>query len=239
MFPLSDEKIRDAKPSFVTWLFLLLNVGVFIYELGMTEPQLQQFFLTYGTIPQEITHGTDLWTLVTSMFLHGGWMHIIGNMLFLWVFGDNIEHVLGHAGFFLFYMVGGLAASLAHVLAGPESAIPSLGASGAISAVLGAYLVMFPRARITTLVPFGFVFVTRIPAIFFLGIWAAQQFISGIADLGARAVETGGVAWWAHIGGFVFGVVIGIIFRGRAAQVEYIVKEDYNSRRPTGRFPFR
>lgn len=235
MFPLRDEKIRNAAPSFVTWLFILMNVAVFAYELGMTDPQLQEFFFTYGTIPQEIVRGEDLWTLVTSMFMHGGWMHIIGNMLFLWVFGDNIEHVLGHAGFFLFYMVGGLAASAAHVLAGTGSTIPSLGASGAISAVLGAYMVMFPRARITTLVPFGFVFVTRIPAIFFLGIWALQQFVSGLADLGATAVQTGGVAWWAHIGGFVFGVIIGIIFRGRAAQVEYILEEEYG-RRGAGRY---
>lgn len=238
MFPLRDDKIIDAMPSYLTWILILLNAAVFFYQLSMTDPELQRFVFEFGTVPVEILRGDDLWTLLTSMFMHGGWMHIIGNMLFLWVFGDNIEHVLGHGKFLLFYILGGLAASLAHVAANPGSEIPSIGASGAISAVLGAYLVMFPRARITTLVPFGFFYITRIPAIFFLGLWALQQFISGIADLGAATAQTAGVAWWAHIGGFVFGLVVGLVFRARAAQVQFI-EEDYQRQAQQRRFPFR
>jgi len=157
--------------------------------------------------------------LLTSIFLHGGWLHLIGNMLFLWVFSDNIEAVLGAPLYLAFYLAGGLAASLAHILSGPASTIPSVGASGAIAAVLGAYIVMFPQSRVRLLVLFGYrAGVTRVSAIVFLGIWAVTQFFSGVASLGVPTAQTGGVAWFAHIGGFVFGLAIGALLRGRAAR---------------------
>lgn len=154
------------------------------------------------------------------MFMHGGWMHLIGNMVFLWVFGDNIEAVLGHAGYLIFYLAGGLAASAAHIFFNINSSIPSLGASGAIAAVLGAYVVMFPRSRVRMLVLLGFRgFVTRVSALIFLGVWFITQFLSGVASLGPATAETSGVAFWAHIGGFVFGLVGGLLLRGRTRQL--------------------
>jgi membrane associated rhomboid family serine protease len=144
------------------------------------------------------------------MFLHGGFMHIIGNMLFLWIFGDNVEDRLGHLRYVLFYLACGWVAAYAHIWAGPTSRLPAIGASGAIGGVLGAYLLLYPHARVITLVPLGlFTQLMQIPAIFFLGVWFLQQFLSGALSLAATtASETGGVAWWAHIGGFVTGLVL-------------------------------
>lgn len=147
---------------------------------------------------------------VTSLFIHAGWLHLIGNMLFLWVFADNIEATIGNFHFLLFYLIGGLAAHAAHIYFHPYSGIPTVGASGAISAVMGAYLVMFPTSRVRMLFIF---FIFRVPALLFLGFWIWQQWLSGTAALSVETVQSAGVAWWAHIGGFIFGVIAGFYFR--------------------------
>ena len=219
MFPIGDDNVRGSHPAFITWLLLILNVVIFLFEATLSEPALTRFIQEYGVIPAEIMSGQDMHTLLTSIFLHGGWLHLIGNMLFLWVFSDNIEAVLGAPLYLAFYLAGGLAASVAHILSGPASTIPSVGASGAIAAVLGAYIVMFPQSRVRLLILFGYrAGVTRTSAIVFLGIWAVTQFFSGVASLGVATAQTGGVAWFAHIGGFVFGLAIGALLRGRAAR---------------------
>lgn len=190
--------------------FLLLNVLVFFYEFSL-GPGCQAFVTEFGALPGEITAGDDYFTLFTSMFLHGGWMHLIGNMLFLWVFADNIEATIGSFQFVLFYLAGGLAAHAAHIYSDPASMIPTVGASGAISAVLGAYLVMFPSSRIKVLILIFFR-TFYLSALIFLGLWIVQQLFSGFASL-AETAQGGGTAWWAHIGGFAFGIVAGFIFR--------------------------
>jgi membrane associated rhomboid family serine protease len=217
MFPIGDDNIRGSGPAWVTYALVVINVLVFLYESTLHPNALQQFFLQWAVQPVAILSGMQLHTLLTSMFLHGGWMHLIGNMVFLWVFGDNIEAVLGHLGYLVFYLAGGLAASAAHIFFNAGSAIPSLGASGAIAAVLGAYIVMFPRSQVRALILLGFFArVTRVSAVLFLGIWFATQLFSGIASLGPATAQTAGVAFWAHIGGFVFGVMGGFLLRGRA-----------------------
>ena len=234
MFPIGDENERGHGPAFVTLAIIALNVLVFIFLQGAGGPSGDEFTYGYSAVPLEITRGVDLtepepidvqgqqvsvpqepgpspiWlTLFSSIFMHGGWLHIAGNMLFLWVFGDNVEHRIGHVLYLVFYLVVGVIASLAQILTNTSSVIPTLGASGAISGVLGAYLVMFPTNRVTV---FLFRFLVPVPAIVAIGIWAAFQFING---LGAAAVtaETGGVAYMAHIGGFVAGLLAGLIFR--------------------------
>ena len=219
MFPLGDDDIHGAPPALVTWGLVALNVVVFIYQLTLNEAALTNFFLTFGAIPALILQGERLFTLFTSMFLHGGWLHIIGNMVFLLVFGDNVETVMGKFGYLLFYLVGGLAASAAFIVLHPDTTVPMLGASGALAAVLGAYIVMFPRSQVRALIFLGFfVTITRVTAFIFLGIWFVLQLFQGIGALGAS--QTGGVAYWAHIGGFVFGLVVGLGLRGRARKMK-------------------
>ena len=227
IFPIGDENVQGgAKPIF-SYTFIAINVLVFLFQVTLGQAGINQFLTTYGTIPLEIMNGQDYFTLMTSMFLHGGWMHIIGNMLFLWVFADNIEAVIGNIPFLGFYIIGGLAASAAHIFFNTTSTIPSVGASGAISAVLGAYLVMFPASKIKVLVIYFFKSFTM-PAIFFLGLWGIQQFISGFMSLGPATADTAGVAWWAHIGGFVFGVLFGLLFRRQAqGAVNTVEKPNY------------
>ncbi len=208
-FPIGDTNVtRGYKPLF-SYLFIAANVMVFLYQFSLGSQLGQAFVFEFGSIPFEITRFTDLYTLVTSMFLHGGWMHLIGNMLFLWVFADNIEATVGYPKFILFYLIGGIVAALTHSLLMPNSEIPCVGASGAIAACLGAYLVMFPGSKIKIL--FVIFFSTfQISAIYFLGFWILQQFMNGVGSLGAAS---SGIAYWAHIGGFVFGVVIGFLFK--------------------------
>ncbi len=210
LFPIGDDQVRGGYTPWVSYSFIVINVAVFLLEVNMPPDQLEAFIFNYGSIPAETTRGQDLFTLFTSMFLHGGWLHLIGNMLFLWVFADNIEAVIGNIRFFIFYFLGGLAAHAAHIYFNWDSAIPTVGASGAISAVLGAYLVMFPASRVKMLF---FIFTFRIPAFLFLGFWIWQQWASGTASLNVTTAETEAVAWWAHIGGFVFGVVGGLYYR--------------------------
>ena len=210
IFPIGDDQVKGGTFPLFSYAFIALNVAVFVYELQlMGNGGFDQFIFDFGAIPDEITRGQDIPTLFTSMFVHGGWGHIIGNMLFLWVFADNIEAVGGNMRFVIFYIVGGLAAHAAHIYFNFNSDIPTVGASGAISAVLGAYLVMFPSSRIRVLI---LLFVVKVPAIIFLGFWIFQQLNSGFASL-SQVGEEAGVAWWAHIGGFVFGVIAGVFFK--------------------------
>lgn len=201
---------------------ILANVAVFIYELSLGERELERFFLQFGVVPQYVTTAlysfdvglATILPLFSSMFLHGGWLHLGGNMLYLWVFGDNVEDKLGHGRYLLFYVLTGLAASFAHIAIDPLSEIPTVGASGAISGVLGAYLLMFPGARVVTLIPvFMFLQVAELPALVVLGLWFVLQFFNGLASLGYETAGMGGVAWWAHIGGFVAGLILVKPFR--------------------------
>lgn len=211
IFPIGDDQVRGGYFPIFSYSFIVMNVLVFLYQVTLPIPALEAFVMEYGARPIEIMNGQDEFTLLTCMFLHGGWMHLIGNMLFLWVFADNIEASVGSLKFVIFYLLGGIAASFAHIYFNVGSGIPTVGASGAISAVLGAYLVMFPHSRVKVLVFFFSSF--RIAAILFLGFWIVQQVISGVAALNPGLEESAGVAWWAHIGGFVFGVIAGLFFK--------------------------
>jgi len=211
IFPIGDDQVKGGHFPIVSYTLLAANVLVFFYQISLGSA-IGAFNLEYGSIPVEIMQGDDLFTLFTSIFMHGGWMHLIGNMLFLFVFADNIEATIGSPKFFLFYMLGGLFAHAAHIFFNMSSVIPTVGASGAISAVMGAYLVMFPKSRIKMLV-IVFFRSFHIPAIFFLVFWIGQQVFSGVGNIGADP-NASGTAWWAHIGGFVFGVLGGFLFRG-------------------------
>lgn len=220
MFPIGDENVRGAPPPLVTWALIGINVIVFLYQATLSDVGLENFYNSFAVTPAEILQGQQLHTLITSMFLHGGWVHLISNMAFLLIFGDNIEAVLGKIGYLLFYLAGGIAASVAHIVFNAGSTVPSLGASGAIGAVMGAYIVMFPGSRVRALVTLGFYMtITRVSALIFLGFWFVMQLLSGVASLGVNTAQSAGVAYWAHIGGFVFGLVIGFLFRGRARRV--------------------
>ncbi len=215
IFPIGDDQIQGGAKPIVSYSFLALNILVFLYQFSLqtnSGDTASDFVFEWGAIPQEISHGIDLQTLFSSIFLHGGWMHLIGNMLFLWVFADNIEAVIGSVRFFIFYMLGGILAGLTQVVLDPSSTIPCVGASGAIAAVLGAYLVMFPGSKIKIL--FLLFFQTfQLPALVFLGFWGLQQLWSGFGTLGTGSASDSGVAVWAHIGGFVFGVLTGFLLR--------------------------
>lgn len=196
----------------------------FLYESTLSDSGLASFVSTYGLVPAELTYALDhggigvtlFLPLFTSMFLHGGWLHLIGNMLFLYVFGDNVEDRFGHAKYFLFYFVAGIAAAIAQWIFNVASVVPMIGASGAIGGVLGAYILMFPRAKVVTLLPiFVFFKLIELPAFMFLGIWFLMQMLSASLTLGIGG-DAGGVAWWAHIGGFAAGVVLVPFFRKSA-----------------------
>jgi membrane associated rhomboid family serine protease len=240
MFPVADENQPGRGPAIVTLAFIAINLAVFFLLQAPEDPNEANFTYGYSAIPFEITENVDLvepevvpiegedvvipqapgpdpiqLTLLTSMFMHGGFGHIFGNMLFLWIFGDNIEHALGRILYIGFYLVAGIVASLAQIAINPDSVIPTLGASGAISGVLGAYLVMFPRNRVTVII-FRFI-PYQVPAIVAVGMWAILQFINGFGSIVTSEETTGGVAYLAHIGGFIVGVIAGFLFRGRAA----------------------
>jgi len=201
--------LRDSQPSystpFVTAGLIGANVLVFFYQLTLDPYTLNHLVAAYGVVPARL----ELSTLVTSMFLHGGWLHLIGNMWFLWVFGDNVEDILGPAKFLFFYLACGVAAALAHVALNPDSRIPTIGASGAISGVMGAYMVKFPHSRIVTLVPvFFFLTLIEIPASIMLVYWFVIQIFSGVGSLAYSSASQGGVAWFAHAGGFLAGMLL-------------------------------
>jgi len=225
MIPLRDDNPTRITP-YVTVTIIAANVAVFMYQLSLPAPAVTRFVYEFGTIPAVVL-GTQalpaqivlippLLSIFTSMFLHGGFMHIIGNMLYLWIFGNNIEEAMGHSRFFLFYMVSGVLASTAHILSDTASTIPSIGASGAISGILGAYFLLYPRAQVLTLVPLGFFLqLMYLPAWLILGFWFVLQVISG--SLGQAGLG-GGVAWWAHIGGFVAGILLVGLFKRRSVR---------------------
>jgi membrane associated rhomboid family serine protease len=226
MIPIGDDNRGKHRPPVVVILLILANIGVFVYQLslaGQGGDALERFFLAYGVRPYEISNREDIpplidypiWiTIFTSMFMHGGWLHIGGNMLFLWVFGDNIEDAMGHLRFLLFYLLSGIGAVALQVVIAPSSLVPMVGASGAISGVMAAYLVLFPGGRVRVLVFLGiFITVIALPALVVIGFWIVFQFINGYAALGPETQETGGVAYWAHIGGFLTGLLLVFLFR--------------------------
>jgi membrane associated rhomboid family serine protease len=223
MFPIGDENRGIRSRPYVTYALIAINVVIFLYQITLDQSALTDFILKWGTIPREISDGTDLFTLGTCMFLHGGWLHIAGNMLFLWVFGDNIEDTMGHVKFLVFYLLCGLAASGLQVIVNPDSETPMIGASGAISGVLAAYLVLYPKGKIRTMILAGIPIMVLIPAWGMIGYWIVIQFINGIASLGVNTAETGGgVAYFAHIGGFVAGAALVWIFRDREIQQRHL-----------------
>ncbi len=218
MVPLRDENPTRITP-YVTYGLIAVNVLVFLYELSLPPQQLLGFFQQAAVVPCELSGRCALvgvnslvpeWlTLLTSQFLHGGFLHLAGNMLFLWIFGNNVEDQLGHVKYLVFYLACGVLAGLTQWFFSQGSAIPSLGASGAIAGVLGAYILRFPNARILTLLGY---FLVYVPAYFFLGWWFVQQALYGVASLNAPSnigMESGGIAYWAHAGGFVFGAILG------------------------------
>ncbi len=223
MIPLRDDNPTTIKPV-VTVTLIVLNVLVFLYQFSLGPQQGQLFVYQFGaipavifgerTLPPEVQAIPSTLSIFTSMFLHGGFMHLIGNMLYLWIFGNNIEDAMGHARFVIFYLLSGVAASFAHVLTNLASTIPAIGASGAISGVLGAYLLLYPRAQVLVLLPLGFFSrIMYIPAAIVLGMWFLLQLLQGGLTVGQGG---GGVAWWAHIGGFVAGMILVGLFKYRS-----------------------
>ncbi|MGK2851043.1 MAG: rhomboid family intramembrane serine protease [Candidatus Limnocylindrales bacterium] len=220
--------LRDANPTrrtpVVTIALVVACLAIFAYELGLLatgEAALDTFVRAWGVVPVDLTAawGSGLFvseesfTLISSQFLHGGWLHVLGNLLYLWIFGNNIEDRFGRLAFLLFYLAGGIAAALAQVVIDPASDVPMIGASGAIAAILGAYLVLYPRARITSLVFLGFFYqLIDVPAVIVLAFWFVLQLIDGLASLGVSEAG-GGVAFFAHIGGFLFGVAVALAMR--------------------------
>ena len=221
MIPLHDLNPRRTFPL-VTLGLIIANALFFFYELSLgsgIEPfMMQSAFIPARYLGDGFSAGdlaASAPSALLSMFLHGGWAHFLGNMLFLWIFGDNVEDRLGHFRYLVFYLAAGFAATAAHALAAPHSALPAIGASGAISGVLGAYLFLHPKARIVTLIFLGFFIQTvQVPALVFLPIWFLTQFVSGVASLGVETPEAGGVAWFAHIGGFVAGPLLLLLLGG-------------------------
>jgi membrane associated rhomboid family serine protease len=213
MIPIRDHNPSGTFPA-VTVTIILACLGAFLLEVA-SGPRIEQVFYTFGLVPGNVTYGLETGSLdwgsailpfFTSMFLHGGWMHLIGNMWFLWIFGDNVEDTLGSFRFLAFYLVCGLASGATHYALSPTSTVPTVGASGAIAGVLGGYAALFPGARVVTLIPLGFIIrFVELPAWVMLGFWFLIQALSGFASLGATG---GGVAWWAHVGGFVAGLAL-------------------------------
>ncbi len=217
MFPYKDDNPTRTVP-FVTMAIIALNILVFMFQLTAQSDSKTVLF-AFGAIPHNlISHDSiqpiPAWmTLFTSMFMHGGFFHIFGNMLYLWIFGNNIEDVLGHGKFVIFYLFCGIIAALSHTITNPSSTIPMVGASGAVSGVLGAYLILYPHARIHTIIFLGFFVQTvRIPALIVIGFWAIIQVVNGLV---ASGVNQGGVAWFAHVGGFLSGLFIILLWRKR------------------------
>ncbi len=221
MFPIRDT-IPSRTPPVMTWLLIFANALVFLFELSLSEQELERLFYLFGLVPARYSHPEwalwvgfpigDYWPFLTSMFLHGDWMHFVGNMWTLWIFGDNVEDRMGPVRFLIFYLLCGLAAGLTHYWTNMDSTIPTVGASGAISGVMGAYLILYPYAQVITLFPvFFYPVFFEVPAVLYLGIWFYSQFLSGVFSLlGPRQV--GGIAWWAHMGGFVAGMLLRFFF---------------------------
>jgi membrane associated rhomboid family serine protease len=230
MIPLKNMMVRRSVPA-VTIVLIIVNVLVFCYQISLSHAANDALIRTFGMVPLKMKlalaggHYTLLEAflpLITCMFLHGGFLHILGNMWFLWIFGGAVEDRLGPVSYLLFYFICGIGSGLAQALFSWGSSLPSIGASGAISGVLGAYVVFFPSSRILTLVPlFVFFFTAQIPAIIFIGLWFAIQFLSGVSALNApHGASMGGVAWWAHVGGFVLGALLAKVFEGNRRRAD-------------------
>jgi rhomboid family protein len=205
MIPLrSTERVYST--AVVTASLIGVNTVIFLYQVMLSRYALNQFVFEWGIVPDQ--RPFHLFSLLTSMFLHGGWMHLLGNMLFLWVFGRNLEDLIGGGRFLLFYLLCGLAAAVVHVISNPYSRVPTIGASGAIAGVMGAYLIKFPRARIVTLFFFFFITTIELPAAVLLLFWFVMQFVNGVGSLGSTDYTGGGIAWFAHVGGFVAGMLL-------------------------------
>ena len=220
MFPIYDD-VPTKKFPIITVALIVLNSMVYLYQVSLGE-KFAEFIYSMGLLPFEITHYIDLFppgpspiylTIFSSMFMHGSIVHLLGNMLFLWIFGNNVEDYLGRKKFVIFYLFCGIAATLTQIFINPDSKVPMVGASGAIAGVLGAYLLLYPRAKVTTVIIFGFfIILIKIPAVVVLGFWIIYQFLYGISSLAIRTGE-GGVAWFAHIGGFICGVILIKLFK--------------------------
>ncbi len=223
MIPIRDE-LRTRTTPVVNYLLIALNVIVFIF-MALTPSQSESIVQQYAMIPARVTSHLDFGDVVdifTSMFMHAGLAHIAGNMLYLWIFGDNVEDAMGHGRYLFFYLLGGVIASVTHILTNPSSSIPTVGASGAIAAVLGAYLILYPGSRVVTLIPLGFFLrLTAVPAVIVLGLWFLLQFVEGLITLGSTA-DVGGVAVWAHIGGFMAGIILAKLLARRQESSYYI-----------------
>jgi membrane associated rhomboid family serine protease len=233
VFPIGDENAGTIIKPIVNWTLIGLCVAVFIYQVSLSPRALEAFFFQYGVIPAELTAGENYVSVLTSMFLHGGFGHLFGNMVFLFVFGDNIEDAMGHVSYLLFYLLCGIAAALTQVFLNPDSTIPMIGASGAISGVMGAYIVLFPRGNVRAIV---FYMVMLVPAWIMIGVWFALQLFSGFSTLGGP--DVGGTAFWAHVGGFVAGAILVWLFRDKEAVArQNAVREHHRSwqRSPAGR----
>ena len=206
LFPIGDDQVKGGHFPLFSYGFILLNLGIYLIQIQFSD----ELICSFGTIPSNIASGRDFYTLLTSMFLHGGWMHIIGNMWFLFIFGDNVEDRFGHVGYAIFYLASGIGASLVHLVSEPSSTIPTIGASGAIAGVMGAYFLWYRHAQVKALVPLGiFIQIMVLPAWFFLGFWFVIQFLQG--TMSSAAAESAGVAWWAHIGGFGVGFGLALL----------------------------
>lgn len=236
MFPIRDHNPSERTP-YVTYILLAANILIFFYclDVGRDPAALSDLYVAWGMIPARTMAGYQLETLITSMFIHGGWMHLLGNMLFLWIFGDNLEDKLGHGGFLVFYLVCGLLASGGQIAADPGSVIPNIGASGAIAGVLGGYLLMFPRAKVDILFIFVVFFrIFPIPAWITLGIWFGLQIFNGAMS----TVASSGVAYWAHAGGFVAGFILMFPVWIRAGGPSYWFKTDGHPPHPEAEYKF-
>jgi len=246
VIPISDSVPRRHIPV-VTYAIVFANVAVFAFELTLTPDGIRRFFYLFGIVPERFTHPAwaawvglpvdDYWPFFTSMFIHGGWFHIIMNMWAFWIFGDNVEDTMGPLRFAAFYVLCGLAAGVTHVLTNAGSQLPTVGASGAIAGVMGAYLFLFPRAKIVTLVPvFIFPFFFDMPAVLFLVLWFALQFFSGLLSV-AEPGAAGGIAVWAHVGGFATGFVLGPIFAWHRAARRPLQRDEYAAQTAFGHQP--
>jgi membrane associated rhomboid family serine protease len=244
MIPLKDDAPRISTP-FVNYTLIVLNTLAFLYEISLSPTLRGSLVFSFGVVPARMTvvvfnHGYVPWDLIsslgtrfvpaaaaivpifTSMFLHAGWLHLIFNMWALWIFGDNVEDYLGHMLYLMLYFLCGIAAALLHTLFNIGSTVPSVGASGAIAGVMGAFFVLYPRARVLTLVPFFFIFFMWLPAWIVLGYWFVAQFLSGAANsIAQRGAQSSGIAFWAHVGGFIAGVLLIKLFPARARRYPY------------------
>ncbi len=228
MFPIGDQNRRGHITPVVNYVLIAINIAVFWYQINLPDAGMlscaeaargtvQGFVCHYGVIPAEIIAGQDLFSLLTAMFVHGSWAHILGNMLFLWVFGDNIEDAFGHLGYLIFYLGSGVAASAAHILVDPASTIPSVGASGAIAGVLGAYIIFFGSNAVHVLIGF---FIASVPAWLMIGLWAINQFVATYGTIAMTEQTQGGVAYAAHAGGFLVGFMLALAIRATMGKPE-------------------